>query len=200
MKRDLSMRFVTPALLCTAAILLSGCEGVRKTLGLDKDPPDEFAVYKRAPIVVPPGFGAIPDNTLPTPDVSSSAYQDSSDDVMGIEDVRPHEITPNAQAQKSILGQVLPERPQPVKNNVSKGEKAFIILLERELPPVAERPKDIRTTLDNETRIKTNTKKTLLQKLLFWQKEKPHTKEALKPNEEYERLHGVLPGEEGIAY
>jgi hypothetical protein len=72
------MKLVKVALavgLC--AVMLSGCEGLRKAAGLNKKSPDEFAVTTKAPLVIPPDFnlrpplpGAPPGNAL---DPSSNA-------------------------------------------------------------------------------------------------------------------------------
>lgn len=47
------------ALLAGVAIVaagLSGCQGMKKQLGLAKTPPDEFAVVRNAPLTLPPDF------------------------------------------------------------------------------------------------------------------------------------------------
>ena len=46
------------ALLCVG--LLNACSDTRAALGLDKAPPDEFAVFSRAPLSLPPDFGLRP--------------------------------------------------------------------------------------------------------------------------------------------
>lgn len=56
----------TPTPLLIAALLfalpaLTGCEGVKQDLGIGvKRPPDEFAVYSRAPLSLPPDFSLRP--------------------------------------------------------------------------------------------------------------------------------------------
>ncbi len=55
---------------------------------------------------------------------------------------------------------------------------------------------NIREEIDRETRIKTHNPKTWVQKLLFWQKDDAHLKEAIHPEEEYTNLYGGLPGEQ----
>ena len=47
-------------LLIAGLILCSACEQTRNVIGLDKQPPDEFAVVTRAPLSVPPDFGLRP--------------------------------------------------------------------------------------------------------------------------------------------
>ncbi len=42
-------------------LLLTGCaDKVKKTLGIDRTTPDEFAVVERAPLTVPPDFNLMP--------------------------------------------------------------------------------------------------------------------------------------------
>ena len=43
-----------------AAVLLGGCSETRSMLGLTKQAPDEFAVYSRAPLSLPPDYGLRP--------------------------------------------------------------------------------------------------------------------------------------------
>ena len=51
------MRIITrTALLALAATGLSACSGI----SLDRDRPDEFAVQRQAPLVVPPDFHLVP--------------------------------------------------------------------------------------------------------------------------------------------
>jgi hypothetical protein len=49
------------AVLCLALVLLlPGCTGVRRAIGLDQVGPDEFAVESRAPLTIPPDFDLRP--------------------------------------------------------------------------------------------------------------------------------------------
>lgn len=48
------------AAVLAAATVLSGCDNVRKSLTQSKAAPDEFAVYTRAPLVLPPDYGLRP--------------------------------------------------------------------------------------------------------------------------------------------
>ena len=48
-------------MVCLLAVLVAGgCEGARKAIGLDKAAPDEFSVYTRAPLSMPPEYGLRP--------------------------------------------------------------------------------------------------------------------------------------------
>jgi hypothetical protein len=62
---------------------LGGCESVRDAVGLNKNPPDEFAVMTRAPLSVPPTFDLQP----PRPGMD-----------------RPQEVSTDQQAKKARLG------------------------------------------------------------------------------------------------
>src|SRR5689334_12978758 len=50
----------TTFLLAASAIALAGCSDVSQTLGLTRDPPDEFAVTTRAPLAMPPEYTLSP--------------------------------------------------------------------------------------------------------------------------------------------
>ena len=63
-------------------VSLAGCESVRNAAGLTKQPPDEFAVVSKAPLIIPPDFnlkppkpGAAPLNqTSPTISAQAALY------------------------------------------------------------------------------------------------------------------------------
>jgi hypothetical protein len=63
-------------ILCTAlsTILLAGCgQGVKKSLGLERNNPDEFAVIERAPLTLPPNYDLVaPQPGAPRPQEASS--------------------------------------------------------------------------------------------------------------------------------
>ena len=47
--------------LCLAcALLISGCSDLKKSIGLERTSPDEFAVESRAPLTMPPDFNLRP--------------------------------------------------------------------------------------------------------------------------------------------
>ena len=53
----------------SVAALLGGCESLSKAMGYGKRPPDEFAVYSRAPLSLPPDYALRP----PRPGVTTEA-------------------------------------------------------------------------------------------------------------------------------
>ncbi|HEY3637604.1 MAG TPA: DUF3035 domain-containing protein [Rhizomicrobium sp.] len=72
------------AVLSAAALSLIGCETIREAAGVTKEPPDEFAIVTKSPLVVPPDFnlkppkpGAVPTNqSSPTQSALAALYGD----------------------------------------------------------------------------------------------------------------------------
>ncbi len=86
-------------LLIAPALLMTACgTDVKKTLGLERSAPDEFAVIERAPLVVPPNFDLMP----PTPGA-----------------LRPQETTTTAAAKDLMLGSQS-SAPKPVTGSVAE--------------------------------------------------------------------------------
>lgn len=73
----------TGLILAIAALALGGCAGMGKALGGGKNPPDEFAIATKAPLVVPPDYALRP----PKPGES-----------------RPQELSPSERAKQVLLG------------------------------------------------------------------------------------------------
>ena len=48
------------AFALAGSVALSGCGGVRDALGVNKYPPDEFAVVAKTPLVIPPDYNLRP--------------------------------------------------------------------------------------------------------------------------------------------
>jgi Protein of unknown function (DUF3035) len=66
--------------LSAVALALIGCESVREAAGITKEPPDEFAVVTKSPLVIPPDFnlkppkpGAAPTNQASPTEAAQSA-------------------------------------------------------------------------------------------------------------------------------
>jgi len=77
-----SSHLLRAALLAGTALTLCGCDTIRDAAGMGKQPPDEFAVLTKAPLVVPPDYnlkpprpGAAPTNQSdPTDSAQSQLY------------------------------------------------------------------------------------------------------------------------------
>ncbi len=68
------------AILGCAVCALAACTSFRNMAGLNKIPPDEFAVVSKAPLIIPPDYnlrpptpGAAPINELPPTDAAAAA-------------------------------------------------------------------------------------------------------------------------------
>jgi len=70
-------------LVLVATTALSGCGNTRRSLGLEQDPPNEFAVSPAVPLSVPPDFSLRPPNPG---------------------EARPQDTSTTTQAQRILLG------------------------------------------------------------------------------------------------
>jgi hypothetical protein len=107
-------RTVAVGSVLLAGCVLAGCGNVRDTLGLGKNPPDEFAVVTRAPLSLPPTY----DLRAPEPGAP-----------------RPQEATSSAAARAALVGQIPPQsalqsseglKPVTVQPVAGQGEQALL--------------------------------------------------------------------------
>lgn len=61
------------AALAGLALSLIGCESIREAAGVNKEPPDEFAVVTKSPLVIPPDFNLRPPKPGAAPTNQTSA-------------------------------------------------------------------------------------------------------------------------------
>jgi hypothetical protein len=71
------------ALCVGLMVVLSGCSNVKKSMGITKRSPDEFAVVSKAPLIMPPNYNLRP----PRPGAP-----------------RPTELTPTSEARSVVFG------------------------------------------------------------------------------------------------
>jgi len=119
---------------------LAGCEQAKQALGASKNAPDEFAVFQRAPLSVPPDFGLRP----PAP---------------GAE--RPQAVNPRDQARAAI-GRA---GTAPVTADLSAGERSIL-----QLTGANQVDPTIRVRVNNETRELEADSGSITDKVLFWRK------------------------------
>ena len=81
-----------------AASAVTACGGVSRSMGLERQAPDEFRVVTRAPLSVPPDYSLRP----PRPG-----------------EARPQELEPDQQARTALFG-------QDVGQNATEGERALV--------------------------------------------------------------------------
>ncbi len=141
-------------------LLLSGCTGTKRALGLEKSIPDEFAVLNRGPLVMPPDYNLHP----PVPGAD-----------------RPQELPAVEQARIAVLGRAKLEALKA--HGLSNGE---VILLAHAGADVAA--PDVRTVLDREASTFAGEDPKFTHKLLNWKDENASQGVALDPVAEKKRL------------
>jgi len=148
--------------LLAALVMLSGCESARKAFGNKKTPPDEFVVYKRPPLSLPPEYGLRP----PEPGAT-----------------RPQRVSPTDVARAAVTGQKEPTQPRANQTRGSAGLNALL----RDTGGLTADP-TIRNTIDQETSILSNEDQRFVDKLIFWVDDKPNPGTVLDPEEEQKRI------------
>jgi hypothetical protein len=80
--------------LAAVGLTLCGCTAFRQAIGAAKNPPDEFTVVTKAPLVIPPDFNLRP------PQPGAAARNEPESDTLAREALFPQ----NAAAQAAALG------------------------------------------------------------------------------------------------
>jgi len=154
---------------CCALLLLaglSGCDSAREVFGYNKQAPDEFQVYARAPLSLPPDYNLRP----PAPGAP-----------------RPQEGTPRDQAASAVFGDYafggsLGEALGEPQDTSSIGEKAFL-----QSAGATGIDPSIRQTIDVETAALIEQDQSLIDRLVFWRAaDVPGT--VVDPAKEQQRL------------
>jgi hypothetical protein len=144
-----------------AGVILVGCEQTRGLFGMNKKPPDEFAVVSRAPLSMPPDYGLRP----PAPGTR-----------------RPQELAPRQAARKAVFSNTGAKPKANPKGGFSSGESAIL----NRAGALNANP-NIRRTVDSESTALVQTDVTFLDKLVFWQTQMPPGS-TVDPQEEVRRL------------
>jgi len=122
-------------------LLAGGCDSTREVLGLTKSAPDEFAVYKRAPLSLPPDYGLKP----PIPGAT-----------------RRQAVEPRGQAEmaiREITGSRV-ESPPPAS---SPGLQALLAKT-----GALNADPGIRSSINRETSILAEEDQTFTERIMFW--------------------------------
>jgi hypothetical protein len=167
----------TPILLAALVVGLplatGGCSGLKETLGLSKQSPDEFKVVSRAPLSMPPDYNLRP----PTPGAP-----------------RPQEGSPRDQAAAAVFqysnttsGSLPADAIPPVGEGESEtaqssGESALL-----QSAGAAGVDPNIRQLVDSETAEDEANSRTLADTLTFWREPEPYG-EVIDPAAEQKRL------------
>lgn len=127
-------RFITIAFV-SGCCLIQGCTSVKKTLGIDRPPPDEFSVTPSIqPLDMPPDFFALPPPVPGTP--------------------RPQDVKELDAKREKILG------TSQQTGKISPGQKALL-----DLAGAEQGQDNIRRQVDEESHIEHAKGGTLLHKL-----------------------------------
>ncbi|MFY9288880.1 MAG: DUF3035 domain-containing protein [Alphaproteobacteria bacterium] len=141
-----------------AAISLSACGSVRESLGLGRNPPDEFAVADRPPLSMPPDFGL----RAPQPGAP-----------------RPQDINLSKRASDALFG---PDGKVVDTTDLSPAEKALL-----ETTGAAKADPNIREVVDREAAEKVVGSEHLIDEILWW-REPPKPGTVVDPVKEAERI------------
>ncbi|HIB19974.1 MAG TPA: DUF3035 domain-containing protein [Rhodospirillales bacterium] len=153
------------ASILVSVIALTGCEETKRVFGKTKEAPDEFAVYRRAPLSLPPDSDLRP----PTPGVS-----------------RPQVVNPRDQARAALgLSAKKTDKVDLSKSEditrLSNGERALLALTG------ANKAKpQIRKLVEEKTADLYETNETFTDKMVFWRSKNKGV--ALDPEKELKRI------------
>jgi hypothetical protein len=138
------MRWIV--LTAAVAVVVSGCSDTKEFLGQGKRPPDEFAVYSRAPLSLPPDYALRP----PAPGTA-----------------RPQNVMPRDTAKQALLGEQFNTQAGGASSvdvvGVSPGTQ---VLLER--TGALDADPEIRTQVNSETSILAEEDQSFTERLMFW--------------------------------
>ncbi len=161
-------RVLRVTILIGGAVALAGCESVRDATGSAKEPPDEFAVVTKAPLVIPPDFNLRP----PKPGAAPT-----------------NQIEPTQAAQQALIGADNATIASAMPGNASMGEK----LLLTHAGAQNSDPTIRQDLVADETALQTSSD-SFTDQVLFWQK--PSTTDApLDADQAAGQVHTTQPAQ-----
>ncbi|WP_135080919.1 DUF3035 domain-containing protein [Terasakiella sp. SH-1] len=130
--------------LAVMAVTLGACSGAKEMMGLEKTAPDEFSVYSRAPLSLPPDYALKP----PTPGAERPDVEDQRD-----------------KAQRALTGRRAPAKTDMTGSysNMSPGLQSLL-----QQTGALNADPSIRQTLDRETSAFIAESETFTEDLMFW--------------------------------
>ena len=152
-------KLISPIALIASCSVLMGCDSARKTFGGGKNAPDEFVVYQRSPLSLPPQYGLRP----PAPGKS-----------------RPQEVAPVDAAKRAVLGT---SANRNIANNKSRG---INVLMTQTGADKAKR--DIRQLVNQESSVMAKEDQTFVNKLIFWAEDKNQPGTVVDAKKEKRRI------------
>lgn len=149
------------AAVAALALPVGGCSGNQEFLGRSRQAPDEFAVYSRAPLSIPPDFSLRPP---------------------GPGGARPQAVAPRKAAMKAVLGSRAAATPPGSIAGASPGTISLI----RQTGGFKAAP-TIRETVNSETTILAKEDKKFSDKIIFW-RDKQVPGKTIDPAREERRI------------
>jgi hypothetical protein len=148
--------------LIAVTFATSGCESARKAFGGGKSAPDEFVVYKRPPLTLPPEYGLRP----PKPGAD-----------------RPQLVSPRDEARKAVLKSPRQTQQRQPKQASSPGMSALLNKTgaQNADPSIRDKVNDESTNLSKEDR-------RFIDKLIFWVDDAPNPGTIVDPKKEQQRI------------
>ncbi|MEK9723029.1 MAG: DUF3035 domain-containing protein [Rhodospirillaceae bacterium] len=156
------------AIACAAVLAggLTGCESVKKSFGGGKNAPDEFVVYKRPPLSLPPEYGLRP------PNPGQAQLQTTS---------------PTDEAREAILGaQKTSQQPAAQPQPAAPSSPGLQALMSRTGATAAD--PNIRRLVDQESSVLAEEDQPFANKLIFWVDEKPDPGTVVDAKKEQQRI------------
>ncbi len=147
------------ALVAVLPVALSACSDVKRSLGFEKQPPDEFQVVPRAPLAMPPDFSLRP----PQPGAN-----------------RPQEGSTRDQARRTLTGQ------RAVTPISTEGRTPGDVALLKRVGADSIQP-DVRVLVNKENQALAEADKSFSDRIVFWRKAEPPGV-AVDPVKETQRL------------
>ncbi len=156
-------RILAFSLLASLVVVLSACESAKKIISRQKDAPDEFVVYQRPPLSLPPEFSLRPPSS-------------GSDG--------PQAISPSDQARAALLQQTPRLRDETtIDPNLSDGLNAIMAKT-----GAAQADPLIREVVNAETNLLSKEDQRLADKMIFWVDDKPFEGTVVDAEKEQQRI------------
>ena len=159
MRRCVCRKLISCTALISAFSVLLGCDSARMTFGGGKNAPDEFVVYQRSPLSLPPEYGLRP----PAPGKS-----------------RPQEVTPVDAARRAVLG------TRANRNTANNSSRGINVLMNQTGADKAKR--DIRQIVNQESSVLAKEDQPFVNKLIFWTKDKNQPGTLVDAKKEKQRI------------
>jgi hypothetical protein len=163
-----SSQVMRAAVLVGVGLALCGCETIRSAAGLEKMPPDEFAVLTKAPLVVPPDYNLKP----PRPGAAPT-----------------NQSKPTDTAQAALYGNDPATIASNIPGNSSQGEKLLLAYA-----GVANADPEIRQHLASDGKNMLGADDSFTDEILFWKGPKTDPGKIVDADAEAKRIDSEKAG------